>query len=344
MRSLPVGLLTLLAALGVAACDGGLPSPSTTYEGSPLFTSAARLVRPQRLDRRPSWFAPEIKQRATYLFVSDAGTGDVYLYALPAMKIAARVTGFSQPQGECSDNRGDVWVTDTIAQTIYELSHTGRLLNTLSDKAGYPDACAWDPSTGNLAVMNIFDLASVAGSVLVYPGGTGSPATYANPSQYFYNFGGYDNRGDLFFDGRNADGTFMLSELSSKAGSAETIKVAGTSIYYPGMIQWVGSYLDVGDQSCGNGDATCVYRLAISSKTATVKGVTNLENYNGGAVCDMAQGVVVKGRTIAGSDNDFCGYAPSATYSWPYPGGGLPKAYDIGPDSLPVGAAVSAGQ
>lgn len=72
------------------------------------------------------------------LFVSDAGTGDVYLYNIPSLTIAARVTGFTQPQGECSDTGGDVWVTDTNAKVIYKLSHAGNLLSTLSDAEGYP--------------------------------------------------------------------------------------------------------------------------------------------------------------------------------------------------------------
>jgi len=344
MRSRSLRCWLILWGLILEGCGQGVATrASPLNEGSPFFTSAARLAGPPTLSRRNSWLAPDLKKVSKLLFVSDAGTREVYLYRLPSLKLAGRVTGFSQPQGECSDNRGNVWVTDTNAQTVYELSHSGHLIGTLLDKTGYPDACAWDPSTGNLAVMNIFDLASTAGSVIVYPGGSGSPATYANPSQYFYNFGGYDNKGNLFFDGRGADGTFMLSELT-KRGSVKTVEITGGTIYYPGMVQWVGSRLEVGDQSCDNANSSCIYQISVTSTFGTIERTTYLAGPSGEQICELAQGVVIRGREIAGSDNDFCGYAPSGTYVWKYPAGGNPVSGSSHADSVPVGATVSAVQ
>lgn len=331
----------ILMAAMVSACSSA-SSPSLVSQGSAglLSTSAAARAIPQHLDRRNSWFSSDLNKAAQVLFVSDSGTGDVYLYKLPTLKRIGTITGFDQPQGECSDTSGDVWITDTNATTIYELSHEGSLKNRLSDPSGYPDGCAWDPTTGNLAVMNLFGLNSTAGAVLIYPGSSGSPKAYTNPQQYYYNFGDYDVKGDLFFDGRDDNGVFMLSEISKDAGSAHTVGVAGGTIYFPGMVQWSPSYLNVGDQDCGNAYASCIYRLSVTSKTGKIVGRTTLKREGGGAVCDLVQGVIRSGQ-IVGSDYEFCGYSTSSTYRWAYPRGGKPSASNDSVDSTPVGAAIS---
>jgi hypothetical protein len=324
---LTAGSIALLFSL--CACGGGgLASPPA---GAPL----------QRI--RASWTLPDLSQALSpLLFVSDAGTADVYIYKLPALTVVATITGFSQPQGECSGNSGDVWVTDANSQTIYELSHRGQLDNALNDATGYPDGCAWDPSTGNLAVMSLFGTGSSAGSVLVFKKGSYNPKRYRVSGQYYYNFAGYDGSGNLFFDGRDANGNFMLSELPKGASSGHALTVKGGTIYFPGMVQWdaARSELVVGDQSCGDAYVSCLYRLRIGAKGATIVGHIDLKGYSGSPICDLVQGVIYQNK-IAGSDNDFCGYTPSATYLWPYPGGGSPAHHNSTTDSTPVGAAIS---
>lgn len=335
---------SVLLACALCACSGTAP-PTAPGAATPARwqTSVATRTAPLHADRRTSWTASELaKAKGPLLFVSDAGTADVYIYKLPNLKVVGTITGFSQPQGECSDNKGDVWVTDTNAQTIYELSHHGRLENELSDSSGYPAGCAWDATTGNLAVMNLFGTGSTNGAVLIYVHGSGSPVPYTNTGQYYYNFGGYDSSGNLFFDGGDSNGNFMLSELPHGSESAYTVKLSGGTIYYPGMVQWDSSKHDliVGDQSCGNVYVSCLYAVTISQKTGTIGMETKLQNSNGGQICDLVQGVEF-GSQIAGSDYDFCGSLPSSTYLWPYPGGGSPSQYNSTTDSAPVGATIS---
>ncbi|MGA7283309.1 MAG: hypothetical protein WBW87_02085 [Candidatus Cybelea sp.] len=337
--------LSLFVASALTACaSSNPPIAAAAYRGNPLRTlSVARATQPQTHDSRRSWFSPEIKKSASLLFVSDAGTGDVYLYKLPSLKVAARVTGFTQPQGECSDDRGDVWVTDTNAKTIYELSHAGQLKGTLTDAAGYPVGCAWDRRTGSLAVMNLFGLTKASGNLLVYPYATGNPVRFTNPAQYLYYFGDFDDKGNLFFDGVGTNGKFMLSELVNRT-TVRTVAVTGGTIFYPGMVQWSGSDLVVGDQSCGNANTSCVYQLSVAKKTATIEKRIKLDDSQGKPVCDLVQGVVIGAGVIAGSDNDFCGYEAAGTYLWPYPSGGNPAAVNLNVDSVPVGAALSTTQ
>jgi hypothetical protein len=329
------------AASVLTACGSSTAPPANLYSANGLGAlSVARFPHPQRPDRRASWFSPNIKKSPNLLFVSDAGTGDVYLYTIPSLKVAARVTGFAQPQGECSDTHGNVWVTDASAKIIYELSHEGYLENTLSDADGYPVGCAWDARTGNLAVMNLFGLASAAGNVLVYPYGSGTPVEFTNPDQYLYYFGDFDTKGDLFFDGSTANGKFILSELV-KSSTVRTISVTGGTIYYPGMVQWSGSDLIVGDQSCGNSNRSCLYQLSVEKNTAAIKNRIALDGSGRKPVCDLVQGVVINGSNVGGSDNDFCGHGSTGTYLWRYPGGRSPIDKTLKVDSLPVGAALS---
>ena len=236
----------VLVSLALAACSGSASPPATSAAAPDrLSTSIARRPAPAHPDRRGSRISPELaRTKSPVLFVSDSGTSDVYIYSLPTLKVIGTVTGFSQPQGECSDTKGNVWVTDTIAQIIYELNHHGRLENELADTGGYPAACAWDPTTGNVAVMNIFGTGSSNGAVLIYSKGS-QIGQYHNPQQYFYNFGGYDANGNLFFDGRDDNGDFMLSELARGAKSPQTLSVSGGTIYFPGMVQWIATKHDL---------------------------------------------------------------------------------------------------
>jgi hypothetical protein len=342
MRVYVAGIL----AVALAACDGATPLSSTASGGPDrLSTSVAVSAQPSHRDRRPSWISPEVKRTTQLLFVSDAGTGDVDMYKLPALKLVGTITGFAQPQGECAGNEGDVWITDTNARTIYEVSHEGRLESKLSDVYGYPDACAWDPKSGQLAVMNLFDLNGASGDVLIYARGSSVATPYTNPAQYYYYFGGYDGSSNLFFDGRSATGAFVLSELRNEANSAQTVTINHGKIYFPGMVQWQTSdgTLLVGDQDCRDESASCVYRLATSDGGAKITGGTRLETAAGGQVCDLVQGVEANGE-IMGSDNNFCGTYPSGTDIWPYPKGGKPQANNNSGAVTPVGAALSSGR
>ena len=331
----------LLAIVTTSACGNGGSVPV----GAPFDrfgASIARRLPVPHPDRRPSWISPRLaKTKAPALFVSDAETASVYIYDLATLAVQGTITGLAQPQGLCSDNKGNVWITDAAAQLVYEVTHAGRLENELQVTNGLPDACAWDRATGDLAVMILFD-GSAAGRVLVYKHASGGASSYTNPNQYYYGFGGYDAKGNLYFDGSDAEGNFMLSLLAKGATSAKTVAVTGGTIYYPGMVQWDAAVkrLIVGDQSCGNQYASCLYLLKPAKTSANITSTVSLQNSGGGQVCDLVQGAEYKG-TIAGSDYNFCTSSPSTTYVWPFPGGGAPSEENSSVDRAPVGAAVS---
>lgn len=289
-----------------------------------------------------SWISPAAAGAPRLFFASDSGTNSVYVYRLPGFALVGTLTGFSEPQGECSDNKGNIFIANTGTSQVYQYSRTGTLLATYSDSLGYPVGCAWDPATGNLAVTDIFDFAyPYSGDVLIYTSPSSTPTQLRNPAQYYYYFAGYDTSGNLWVDGRDASGAFILSYCG--ASSCSTINLSGGTIYFPGAVQWDGvrSTWVVFDQLCNNGNNACSYPVSGSGALGTP---TMYNNYNGGGDCDLIQAVIAANqrRYVAGGDYEYCGAASSTFDRWAYPAGGTPTndtaltAY-----ALPVGAAIS---
>jgi hypothetical protein len=309
------------------------------------------------------------EKHRSLLFVSDVGTDDVYMYTLPGLALKGTLTGFNMPEGECSDNDGNVWVTNSAfgTQQIVKISHSGTILNILSDPSGEPVGCAVDPTTGNLAVTNLADL-SGGGELLIYPNASGTPTAYTNPAQFSYYFAGYDSSGNLFEDGfAYEEGfaaeprsdvnlnylPFILSELPKGSSSLETISIIGCAhdpqcgpVYFPGMVEWYspGNYLAVGDQLCGYTSSSCIYWVSISGTSGTITGATTMLGSAGNPICDLGEGVILpQTKDIVGSDIEArCGFTAPTTYRWRFPAGGSPKKYNANPSyNTPVGAAVS---
>jgi hypothetical protein len=346
------------SALGSAGFDGVRQDVHGLHRGSTHFTGL--WPRTPHVDRHKSWRSPELKadNSARLLFVTDAGTNDLYVFNLPALTLMATITGLNLPQGECSDDTGHVWVTNTNTYQIFEYDHSATVVNTLTDPSGYPVGCAWDKTTGNLAVSNNGDFGSGQGEILVYPGATGTPRAYTDPDLFYGYFAGYDGRGNLFVDGYDATFTnFVLAKLPTNANALSTITISGGTIYDPGTVQWIhsrsGSYLMVGDQECGgtsSPEVSCMYAVSLSRLTGTITGTTYPDNSLGAAACDVVQ-AVRNGDKLYGGDIEYApgsGYSctsatqASTTNTWPFPALGLPLRTSTSPaESEPLGAAIS---
>lgn len=340
-----VGFVALLAGCNglPAMAPGGISQAAE--QGS-----LARGALPAHPDTGKSWVSPDIKKSHRLLFVTDSVTYDVYIYSLPSLKLKLNgvLTGFKNPQGACSDAGGDVWIANEGKRQMIELSHTGAVLRTIKDEDGYPVGCAVDRQSGDLAVMNLYGVAGsgASGSVDIYAGARGKPKQYTNPDQYYYYDGGYDPKGNLYLDGQDISKSFMLSELPKDATAAHTITVTGGVIYFPGLVQWNASSneLAVGDQDCNDFFGACIYQLNVSRSKGTIAKTTTVNNFNGGPMCDLVQGVISSnGKTIYGSDFTpvECNATKSYTYSWTFPAGGNPTKTDGIVDRGPIGAAIS---
>jgi DNA-binding beta-propeller fold protein YncE len=258
------------------------------------------------------------------LYISDAGTNDVYAYALPDRKLVGKLTGFDQPQGLCSDAAGDVFIANTQKSELLEYAHGGtKPIGTLKDRGYYPVGCAVDPTTGNLAVTNIFSTSGGYGSVAVYKSASGTPAQLTDSDLYYYYFCGYDDRGNLYLDGYNPDSEFAFAALPS--GSSSFLNIAlNQTIDVPGMVQWVGKWIAIGDQ-----ESSKIYEFKIKGSGGILEDMTFLN-----AASDVVQ-ASIDGKTL---------YAPDAqeasVFFYHYPAGGS-WFKNIGGLFTPIGSTVS---
>ncbi|MGB6518983.1 MAG: hypothetical protein WBE79_10815 [Candidatus Cybelea sp.] len=341
---------TLLAACSGATQPPALSPASTTNAArsgaSPLRRDAldafitVRQPGPAHPDRRKSWISPDSKRETRLAFVTDLGSGDISVFSLPKFTLKGTLTGFSQPQGMCSDTSGNVYVANTGTQQIFEISRAGSIVNTYGDSYGYPVGCAVDPATGSLAVSDMFGI-SGSGQVLVFGKGSHTPAVFSNPAQYFYSFVGYGPNSALWTSGRTLYGDYIASACGPSTCS--TINLSGGTIYFPGPVQWDGKRGNwvLFDQTCDATSTTCSYPVSASGVLGTA---TTYDNYNGGGVCGMAQGVIAANNLnfVVGSDAS-CASSSAAIARWAYPAGGAPTNYATfsSPYAVPGGVAIS---
>ncbi len=265
MKKLHETRLAIIGTLVVALLAAGCAGPATT--GTPTSTQSA--LRDKA--RGASWMAPRAKQQPL-IYVSSVLTNDVYAYSYATHQLMGTLTGFTTPYGLCADSSGDIWVANDGASQMLEYTHGGSSpIGTLSDTGEYPEGCAVDPTTGNLAVTN-FSSKSGGGNVAIYVGARGTPQTYTDPSIANYRFCGYDAKGNLFVDGANSSSAFVLAELP-KGGSTFTNIPIKQTIEWPGGVQWDGKHVAVGDT-----DAVTVYQ--IDPKNGSVAGSTKLSGAN----------------------------------------------------------------
>ncbi len=236
--------------------------------------------------------------------------------------------------GLCSDANGDVFVTAYkgyeseygLSGYIFEYAHGGTTpIATLSDSSYEPLSCAIDPTTGNLAVTNLYYNSSsqVEGNVAVYSNAQGTPTYYSDPNIVYYSCATYDQEGDLFVFSNAGFKERYIIELPSGDTTFEAISVNG-ELKDPLQIQWDGTYLAVltGPQLHGKGSHPSITRLSISGSIATIAGHTtfkDLEPAAGGAFWVGGNRVVLKdGQIPKRNAGDVLGI-------FRYPHGGKPE-------------------
>ena len=309
-------------ALGILLCVvelGGCGSAAPPVAAPLVSQLDAFTVRP---DRDRSWMAPGLKE-TPLLYVSDVGTGDVDVYAYPGGTLMGKLTGFVRPAGLCVDKKGNVFVTDLFAQRILEYAHGGtEPIETLADAGEDPGDCAVNLANGELAVTNVSNAYGGLGDVLIYRDAKRKPKKYTDRALSYYQFCGYDNRGNLYVDGASS-GNFQLAELPEGRTAFENITL-DESILNAGAVQWDGASLAVGDY-----ESNRIYEFSIIGTSGSTVGVTNL----GGA--DFAIGFWIQGHTVIGPNDDS-----QNVMFWNYPTGGSPTKTLDGL-SYPWGATVS---
>jgi hypothetical protein len=316
---------------------GGLPTASAMHPQSSQMLVHAR----------KSWMSPDAGKQ-WLLYVSDYtyGVVDVYNYKNPR-RLYGQLAGFTSPNGLCVDTAGNVYVVDSQTWDVYEFAHGGTTpIATAQDIYGRPNGCAFDPTTGNLAVTNGYVPPHYPGNVDLFVGGLqGSQTTYSTPVLQNYDPGGFDPKGNLFLEGYNVTSTTgTLVELP--AGSSTFAVLSGITIIQPGSVQWDGSYVAVTDQNYQNNAHTAIYRVTVSGSGVTIVRTTVLTDRcsSYGNYTDVVQpfitGTTKNLNTVVGG-NVACNYRVDF---WNYARGGNPKRVvpaKIAP-YFPAGEAVSA--
>ncbi len=278
-------------------------------------------------DHSRSRMSPDTKKK-DLLYIADEGSGDVYVFSYPKGELKGTLTGFAEPQGECVDKKGDVWVTLFSAEELVEYAHGGTSsIGTLSDSGYLLEGCSIDPKTGNLAAANFAGVNNTAGGVAIYADAKGTPTLYSDSDLYLVFSVGYDNKGNLFADGETSDGgSFAFAELPRGSSTFVNITLNQT-INTPGAVQWDGKHITVGDATAG-----VIYQLKISGSSATVVGSTTLGSSDGVFDSFIDRGTIIGPNVYSGN-----------AMFWSYPAGGSPTKTLTGFID-PFGAAVSKGK
>jgi len=335
----------------LSGCGNGVQTPLAP-SGSGAFADRAvsgaaqnRVVRLQP-DHTPSWMAPGAASK-DLLYVSNYTFGTVFVYTYPQEKLVGKLTGFANPDGLCTDKKGDVWIVNNDAsqsgEDVVEYKHGGtKQVSELETGSGYAVSCSVDPTTGDLAATVLDTYSGGSGYVDIFKGAKGKATVYyTNPgtrtAEYFC---GYDDKGNLYVDAAIYGAPFEFAELPKGASKFKIINLTGGTIHFPGAVHWDGKYVAVGDQQFSGGsfyETTGIYQTTGASGkivgSTALTGSSDVENY------------WIDGGTVIGPDlcQNSCTGSSSVGF-WKYPAGGkATKTIEKGwsSDNDPIGAAVS---
>ncbi len=280
---------------------------------------------------RAPWMLPEAVGR-DLLYVSKPfypGARDVYIYTYPSGKLVGRLNGLGQPEGECVDKAGNVFVVDAYVDAydseVFEYAHGGTSpIATIGVPYAGATGCSIDASAEKLAVSGGTAAADVAIFAYKPKRGWRFPKTYRVPSMAYGAFCAYDGRGNLYVDGANHSQSFDLAELP-RGSTAFTSISLNHGIGGPGQLQWNGNALAIGDTGVS---PSTIYQFSISGSNGTEVGSTVLSGST------TVEQYWIQGKTVIAPD-----YRAADVGLWAYPSGG--SARSTISLSGPFGAAVS---
>jgi hypothetical protein len=268
---------------------------------------------------------PALNQRGVHFFISDAADETVDVFGYKSLTQTGQITGLNEPQGMC-DNKRMVWLADTGDSDLIHYNATGKMIGTLSDAGQYPSGCAVDRQD-DLAVANTISSSGGSGSVSIWKHARGNPRNYPLPGGGRVYCLAYDPHGNLFVDGSNASGSFVLYELPKGGSTFVPITVVGATINFPGNLQYAYDALTIGDQSGSDGHSF-LYQAHITGRKAVVDGTTEFDD-----AVDAVQVCITPFATAIVAD------AGSATVQiYAYPAGGNP-IHTISGFGQPIGCA-----
>jgi hypothetical protein len=295
----------------LAPCGGS--QPPVIASGAVRQTSALAT----HAEHGKSWMRPGTSG-GDLLYASSTKSTSVLVFNYSSGKVVQRIKATAL--GLCSDSAGNVFMTNGT-NSIDEYAHGGiSPIATLYDAGNYPQACAIDPSTGNLAVVGA-QANDATANVAIFPytgSGFGTPNLYTDSSVNSFVWCAYDNAGDLFANASLGYKSEALDELAAGGSSLERVTINQT-MSKVGSIQWDGESLAMADPIYAKAHGPAIiYQLHISGFTATVVGKTKLsgprnKNDSLGPQLAIQDGSILYAESIARNVG-----------SWQYPQGGRP--------------------
>ena len=254
------------------------------------------------------------------VYVSTAKAIQVLTY--PDMKIVQSLPAPYAYSAICSDpNNGNIYIAAGTEVVVY--AHGGTqptaILNPPTGASSL-NACAVDPTTGNLVVTSLEGGLGNA-ALLLYQGGQGDPTVIATKQLDWYWYPTFDDKGNLFTTCWTKHGQFHFDELP--AGKTKFISIKVVVGFSVNKIQWDGTYLAF-EEFYGHGTSK-VFQLQVSGR---VGAIVSQETYAG--VGESSNFWIYKGKLfnalgkIKAKNNQGVG-------AWSYPAGGEPveRAYGV---------------
>lgn len=344
MRTLDLGRYAVSAGTAVAlltACalrPAPNELPAAVAPAGPLADTASA-SHPMH---GSSWMAGG-NAKQDLLYVSN-GDGIVNVYRYSQHNLVGELTKFTQPEGECTDASGNVYITDYATSTIAEYAHGGKTALRVIDGSPYgPYGCAVNLKNGDLAVANYNQASSYSeGNVAVYAHAKGTPTYYSNKDLYQVNACAYDKYGDLLVTGFSLYSGYRLytsfAYLPAKSENYQEIALPppnSTFGWYDFQVHgmgWDGEYwtVEAYDE---------LYQYTINIKPQLI-GSVELQG-DSSPVAFYFANPKKQATQAVGADNSQS--APHAYY-WNYPAGGPPYVTITHGLDRPFGVAISAGK
>jgi len=260
-----------ITAAWLAGCGGSQPpigAPGAIPQSHAIATHA---------DRSGSWMAQGIANE-NLLYVADPGTGGVLVYSYrPARYKFVGFLSETGPTSLCVDRAQDVYVPDvsvTGAKVVFEYAHGGSSPIRILGVGGYPEGCAVDPTTGNLAVIaygnKFYDF-----YIAIFRHARGKPSIYTDSGFGSITACTYDDRGNFFMDGFVVSGQLPFAEMPKGSDRFESISLNQT-FESAGGVQWDGKHVAVGDAAVAD-----IYEFEIAGSKGTEVGFTPINGSSG---------------------------------------------------------------
>ncbi|HEY2475620.1 MAG TPA: hypothetical protein VGI19_12590 [Candidatus Cybelea sp.] len=218
----------------------------------------------------------------------------------------------------CADKHGHVFVLEGGADSggfgILVYGTDGRGFRVLNDQENrWAGGCAADAKTGDLAVANVAQ-SGQRGNLVIFSQARGLPKPYTISNLFSYDYCAYDASGDLFVDGTDKDGTFVLDERVAGERNFTAVTL-DRRVRVAGPVQWDGRNLALG---YADDQGASIYRVNVRGSEGRVIATTRLLG-PGSTHVSVGPFWIQGDRIVASYFKDAHSYPIGV---WKYPDGG----------------------